>query len=92
MLSLRLDPELEERLRRAAAVKGETVSEFIRKAAAERADGVLEDDPLADWSDVIGVVHLGGGVAERTSDAYYESLVEAHKVQHESAPPSRRRA
>ncbi|MBA3369128.1 MAG: DUF1778 domain-containing protein [Geodermatophilaceae bacterium] len=41
MKSLRIDPELERRLQRAAAVKGESLSEFIRRAAPERADTTL---------------------------------------------------
>jgi len=39
--SLRLDPVLEKRLQRAAAVQGESLSEFMRRAAADRADRVL---------------------------------------------------
>ena len=35
MRSLRLDPDLDERVQRAATVKGESVSEFIRHAAEE---------------------------------------------------------
>ncbi|MHB1577169.1 MAG: type II toxin -antitoxin system TacA 1-like antitoxin, partial [Candidatus Dormibacteria bacterium] len=38
---MRLDPELEGRLQRAAAIRGESLSEFIRRAAAERADATL---------------------------------------------------
>jgi uncharacterized protein (DUF1778 family) len=32
------DPELDQRLQQAAAAAGETLSEFIRRAAAARAD------------------------------------------------------
>ena len=61
MKSLRLDAKLVERLQKAAAVTGETLSEFIRRAAAARADAVLSADADDDWSDVIGAVHGGGG-------------------------------
>lgn len=74
MTSLRLDPELELRLRRAAAVRGETLSEFIRRAAAERADATLSADPAGDWDDVLGVVHGGGNRARRTGEAFAAEL------------------
>ena len=76
MKSLRLDPELEARLQRAAAATGETLSQFIRRAAAARADAVLVDDADGDWSDVIGAVHAGGGRARRSGDAFADLLAE----------------
>ncbi len=76
MKSLRLDPELESRLERAAAVRGESLSEFIRQAAAERADATLVTTETADFDDVIGVVHGGGGRARRTGDAFGEVVAE----------------
>ena len=77
MKSLRLDAALAERLRKAAAVTGETLSEFIRRAAAARADAVLCGDGDDDWSDVIGVVRGGGGRARRTGDAFAELVAES---------------
>ncbi|MEW6472603.1 MAG: YlcI/YnfO family protein [Actinomycetota bacterium] len=74
MKSLRLDPELAERLERAAAATGETLSQFIRTAAAARADAILADRAETDWSDVIGVVHGGGGRARRSGTAFTELL------------------
>lgn len=80
MRSLRLDPDLDERIKRAAAVRGETPSEFLRRAAAERADATLaEVGTLAGWADVIGVVHSEGGRAERTGEAFTELLVERNR-------------
>ncbi len=76
MKSLRLDPELERRLQQAAAVRGESLSEFIRRAAAERADATFSAEPGDDFSDVVGVVHGGGGRARRTAEAFAEELVE----------------
>lgn len=58
MKSLRLDPQLEARLQRAATVAGESLSEFIRRAAAERAEATLAAS-VADFDDVLGVVHGG---------------------------------
>jgi hypothetical protein len=76
MKSLRLDPQLEERLQRAAAVAGESLSEFIRRAAAARADATLKADPTRGFDDVLGVVHAGGGRARRTGESFAEALAE----------------
>jgi hypothetical protein len=76
MRSLRLDEELDDRVRRAAALKGESVSEFLRSAASARADEVLASNTRARFADVSGVVHGGGGRAERTGDAFRELLGE----------------
>jgi len=72
MKSLRMDPVLADRLQRAALVRGESLSEFIRKAAAERADATLVDDRDADFGDVLGVIHAGGGRARRTGEVFTE--------------------
>ena len=76
MRSLRLDPDLDERVRRAAAVKGESVSEFIRHAAAERAEETLSALPSDRFADVAGIIHGGGGRARRTGAAFTEILKE----------------
>lgn len=76
MRSLRLDSQLEARLQQAAAVKGESLSEFIRRAVAARADATLTAEPSAEFDDVLGVVHGGGGRARRTGAAFTETLVE----------------
>lgn len=77
MRSLRLDPELDEKVRRAAAVKGESVSEFIRHAAEDRADETLLGSPRERFADVAGVVHGGGGRARRSGEAFTEALSES---------------
>lgn len=74
MKSLRLDPALEKRLQRAAAVAGQSLSEFIRQAAAERADTLLETTDREDFADVLGLVHGGGGQARHTGAAFAEAL------------------
>lgn len=76
MKTLRLDPALEGRLQRAAAVRGESLSEFIRRAAAERADATLVVSDAKGFEDVVGVVHGGGGRARRTGDAFTELVAE----------------
>lgn len=70
MKSFRIDPQLEGRLQRAAAVRGESLSEFIRRAAAERADATLEASHPSGFDDVLGVVRGGGGRASRTGAAF----------------------
>jgi len=75
--SLRLDPELEKRLQRAAAVQGESLSEFMRRAAADRADRVLTASGSEHFADVLGAVHGGGRRARRTGEAFTEIVREA---------------
>ena len=79
MRSLRLDPDLDKKVRRAAAAKGESVSEFLRRAATARAEETLADHPSERFVDVAGVVHGGGGRARRTGAAFTESLAEDRK-------------
>lgn len=76
MKSLRLDPKLQGRLQRAAEARGESLSEFIRQAAATRADAILKDADETEFDDVIGVVHGGGGRARRTGAAFGDLLAE----------------
>ena len=72
MRSVRLDPELDELVKRAAAQEGASVSEFLRRAAADRARRTLE--ARAQLDDVIGAVRTEGGVARRTGAAFGELL------------------
>jgi hypothetical protein len=74
MRSLRLDPDLDERVQRAAALEGESVSEFIRHAAAERADEILTKHPSGRFADIAGVVHGGGGRARRSGEVFAEGV------------------
>ena len=74
MRSLRLDPELDRKLRKAAAVKGESVSEFIRHAAAERANETLAEHGRDRFADVVGSVRGGGGRARRSGKAFSDAL------------------
>jgi len=72
--SLRLDPELDALVRNAAACEGASVSEFLRRAAAARAEQVLAQSPSDRLRDVIGVVRSEGGRAARTGEAFGEAL------------------
>jgi len=75
--SVRLEPSLDERVRRAAAAEGATVSDFLRRAAAERADRTLSQRTSDRLADVIGSVRGGGaGRARDTGAAFGELLAE----------------
>lgn len=78
MRSLRLDDTLDEKVQRAAAIKGESVSEFIRRAADARAEETLSAAARHRFADVIGVVRSEGGRAERSGEAFAELLAEDH--------------
>lgn len=76
MRSLRLDPDLDQKIQRAAAIKGESVSEFIRHAAAERAEETLAERPSDRFADVAGLIHGHEEQAQRTGEAFVEALLE----------------
>ena len=74
MRSLRLSPDLEEKVQRAAAISDQSVSEFIRNAAEDRANETLAAQPGDSFADVAGVVHGGGGRARRSGAAFAAGL------------------
>jgi hypothetical protein len=74
MRSVRLDPDLDERVRRAAEVEGSTVSEFIRNAITERTERTLSSRLSDRLVDVIGAVHTDGARARRTGAAYTDAI------------------
>ncbi|HEY7398597.1 MAG TPA: DUF1778 domain-containing protein [Gaiellaceae bacterium] len=76
MRSLRLDPELDLTVRRAAAVAGESVSEFIRVAVARRAEDTLAGSGRAHLADVAGVIDSGSSHARRTGEAFADLVAE----------------
>lgn len=80
MRSLRLDPDLDRQVRKAAALKGESVSEFIRQAAAKRAEETLAEGGRERFADVAGMVHGGGGRARRSGEAFTDALVDANRA------------
>jgi hypothetical protein len=81
MRSLRLEPQLDERVRRAAAAEGSSVSEFLRNAAAERADRALAHRNSDRLADVIGAVNGGGAGRARESGAAFGELLAERRAQ-----------
>jgi hypothetical protein len=77
VLSLRLDPELDRLVRKASAIRGESVSEFIRHAAAKRAEETLADQGRERLADVAGAMHGGGGRARQSGGAFTDALADA---------------
>lgn len=74
MRSVRLEPELDEQVRRAAAAQGTTVSEFIREAVAERAKQTLGQRTADRLADVVGSVRAGGGQARDSGRSFTDTL------------------
>ena len=69
-----MDQKLDARVRRAAAIEGGSVSEFLRRAAAERADSTLAAGNPGRLDDVLGAIHGGGGRARDTGSAFGKLL------------------
>ena len=80
MRSLRLEPQLDEQVRRAAEQEGTSVSEFLRQAAAERAERTLGQRNSDRLGDLIGVVHGGGRGRARDSGAAFGELLAERRL------------
>lgn len=79
MRSLRLNDELDERVQRAAALEGSSVSEFLRRAASERAERALASDPSERLAYAIGVVRTDLGQARDTGAAFADLVENKHR-------------
>jgi len=76
MRSVRLDDEMEQRVRRAAKAEGVTVSEFIRRAAADRSESTLSADAESRLADVLGAIRGRSDQARQTGQAFGDALLE----------------
>jgi predicted DNA-binding protein len=74
MKSVRLGPEVENQLKRAAEIAGVSESEFIREAICRQADQVLGESLEARLADVVGTVRSTGGRARRAHDHFRDLL------------------
>lgn len=72
--SVRLDPELEARLKKLAEVEGVPLSELLRRAAARYCDELAAASLALRLADVLGVVQSTGGRARRTGEAFRKVL------------------
>jgi uncharacterized protein DUF1778 len=79
MLTVRLDERLHDLTRKAAAVEGASVSEFMRRAIAERAERTLAGGAQERMQDVLGAIHGGGGRARDSGGAFTDLLVQQRK-------------
>ena len=88
--SVRLDPELETQLARAAEVEGLSASDFIREAVRERSARVLGRTLHDELADVIGALppHKGAAtIAERTGAAFTDLLLRKRVARTTRAQP-----
>jgi predicted transcriptional regulator len=81
MTSVRLDPDLEARLERAAALRGESKSDFIRSAVADRIEATIGTSVADRLAHVIGQVDLGGGRAGRAHELAGELIADQHDAE-----------
>ena len=81
MKSIRLDQELETRLRLVAEMEGRSESAVIRSAIDAWCTAALRDRADLRLADIIGQVSFGGGVADRTSEAFTELLARKHEAE-----------
>jgi len=66
-------------VRRAAALEESSVSEFLRRAAAERAERALTGDPSERLAYAIGVVETDLGQARDTGPAFADLVEDKHR-------------
>jgi hypothetical protein len=79
MRSLRLDSDLDEQVQRAAAIEETSVSEFLRLAAAERAERTLASDPSERLAYALGVVKTDLGQARDTGGTFADLITSRHR-------------
>lgn len=86
MKSVRLDPDLQARLKEAARTAGVSESEFIRAAIADRSAATLADRLEGSLTGLVGAIRSKGGRAGKAHERYRELL----KQRSARTPRSRR--
>jgi len=76
MSSVRLEPELEARVREAARRLGLPASEVHRRALRAFCDSALASEGRSRYEDVIGIAEGPADLSERTGEAYANLLRE----------------
>jgi Ribbon-helix-helix protein, copG family len=79
MRSVRLDHDMDLRVRRAAELEGVSVSEFLRRAAADRSERTLSASAEDRLADVLGTVHGKRKQARKSGSAFTDALVERRR-------------
>jgi len=80
MKSVRLDPNLQAKLERAARAAAQSQSEFIREALARRCDEILGGSLAERLVPVIGIIQSEGGRARRSGSALRRILARRRKL------------
>jgi hypothetical protein len=76
MSSVRLPPDINEKARRVAALKGLSLSEVHRRALEQYCDRELAAARQNRYEDVIGVVEGPADLAERASEYFADLLAD----------------
>ena len=79
MRSVRLDNEMDQRVCRAAELEGISVSEFIRRAAADRSERTLSARAEDRLADVLGTIRSTRKQARRTGSAFTDALAASRR-------------
>lgn len=79
MASIRLDPELQEKVRQAAAEKGMTQSEIHRQALTEYFEGDRPEKKTSRYHDIIGIGEGPPDLARRHKEYFTEIMDEKYR-------------
>jgi hypothetical protein len=79
MGSVRLDPQIEEKIRQVAAVKGLTLSEVHRQALTEYFEREMPEKKTSRYDDIIGVGEGPPDLARRHKAYFAEIMDEKYR-------------
>ena len=79
MLTVRLDPQLEEKAKRAASAEGISVSEFVRRALEKECRSVRGERLDVLLADLVGSASSGGSNAARKTGRAFKELLARRK-------------
>lgn len=79
MGSVRLDPEVENKVRQVAAIKGLTLSEVHRLALAEYCEREMPEHKTGRYDDIIGIGEGPHDLAARSEEIFGEIMDEKHR-------------
>jgi Arc/MetJ-type ribon-helix-helix transcriptional regulator len=79
MGSVRLDPQMTEKVRQVAAVKGLTLSEVHRQALTEYVEREMPEKKISRYDDIIGVGEGPPDLARRHKEYFAEIMDEKYR-------------